>query len=233
VIVIFIVDFNKVYRGKRVMKRFFYSLMFVSLAFVQGCQKDESSTDAYSDADNIELIEMEAAEAEARAIQDLARLLADEAGSELEMANLSEADFEAALAQLEQEAPELLAWDQPSFDAVTFDKDSAELSEEQSQVLAANIEHAKEAVEAGNKLLIQGYADDMSGEAADQDVTLALCEKRANTVKDALVEAGIAEDMIQVAAAGSNDPLTWTTATDEAEQLAELAANRRVEVYAA
>ena len=214
------------------MKRFFYSLMFVSLAFVQGCQKDDSAETA-SNVDSIELDEMEAAEAEARAIQDLARLLADEAGSELEMANLSEADFEAALAQLEEEAPQLLAWDQPQFDAVTFDQNSAELSTEQSEILAANLDQAKEAVEAGNKLLIQGYADDMSNEAADQDVTLALCTERAEAVKSALVEAGIEESMIQVAAAGSNDPLTWTTATDEVEQLAELAANRRVEIYAA
>lgn len=214
------------------MKRFFYSLMFVSLAFVQGCQKDEDAT--ASNVESVELDEMEAAEREAMAIQDLARLLAEEAGSELEMANLSEADFERALAELEAEAPELLAWDQPQqFDAITFDQNSADLSEKQNEILAANIEQAKEAVEAGNQLLIQGFADEMSKEATDDATTLALCTDRANAVKDALVDAGIAESMIQIAAAGSHDSLTWTTATDEAEQLAELAANRRVEIYAA
>lgn len=105
-----------------------------------------------------------------------------------------------------------------SSEAFQFDFDDATLRPENREILSriAGILLASE----GYRLFIDGHTDDVGTAEYNQD----LSERRANSVRDYLVDAGIPPEVIEIHGFGKSHPLVDETTADAR------ARNRRVEI---
>ena len=103
-------------------------------------------------------------------------------------------------------------------DAFRFDFDSAALKPENRETLSriAGILLASE----GYSLFIDGHTDDIGTEEYNQ----GLSERRAESVRDYLVKAGIPADIISIKGFGKSNPLIKAKTQEAREK------NRRVEI---
>jgi peptidoglycan-associated lipoprotein len=83
---------------------------------------------------------------------------------------------------------------------VFFDYDKATVRDDQKAALAENASWLK--ANPGAKLLVEGHCD----ERGTAEYNLALGERRAKAVKDALVGAGIAADRLSTISYGEERP---------------------------
>ena len=99
-----------------------------------------------------------------------------------------------------------------------FDFDSAALKTENRETLSriAGVLLASE----GYRLFIDGHTDDVGTDQYNQ----GLSERRAASVRDYLVKAGIPADIVEVKGFGKSNPLVQAKSTDAREK------NRRVEI---
>lgn len=99
-----------------------------------------------------------------------------------------------------------------------FDFDSAALKPENRETLSriAGVLLASE----GYRLFIDGHTDDVGTEQYNQ----RLSERRAGSVRDYLVKAGVPADIIEVKGFGKSNPLVRAKSNDAREK------NRRVEI---
>jgi outer membrane protein OmpA-like peptidoglycan-associated protein len=119
-----------------------------------------------------------------------------------------------------------MKWDQPqAFRTIHFDFDKSEVRADQKELLAADIEAARIAIEQGKNVVVQGHCDQIGSPAYN----LALSEKRAKTVKNELVAHGLPAHKIDVIGFGQEVPLVWSDAQTRTELIKELAVNRRAE----
>ena len=99
-----------------------------------------------------------------------------------------------------------------------------ELTEAVSAELATIVDSPQ--VEAGGPIVLRGHSDTGS----EGEDTVEASRTRAEAVRDFLVEAGIAEERIEVIAFGGQNPLKPNALPDGTPNEAGRAANRRVEV---
>lgn len=212
------------------MKRFLYGMMVASLVIV-GCGGDKK--EAPAKIDDMSAMEMMTPEemraAEDAAMAQLAAILEGEgmnmAGDmgpdefgDFDLADLTEeermqlAAWEADAAAWAEEEMTAMAAAESDLPAVRFQEDSDEIQAS----LDDTITTAKAAVAAGKDIILQGHAF----EAGDDDYRLELSEARADSVRLALVEAGIEEGRIHAAGYGDALPLDDN----------DMAPNNRVEV---
>lgn len=117
-------------------------------------------------------------------------------------------------------APEL----EPLEASVTFAETGGELSEaalEDLEAILASPQMAK-----GGAIVLRGHTDSTGFDEAN----LRVSERRADMVRDWLVEHGVAEDRITVIAIGEQRPVAPNAKLDGTPDEAGRAANRRVDV---
>jgi outer membrane protein OmpA-like peptidoglycan-associated protein len=103
---------------------------------------------------------------------------------------------------------------------VTFASDSAEVPESMAPFLKTAAADLKQ-LKAGHVLEIAGYTDN-TGDAA---LNLALSQKRAEAVREALIKYGADPDMLVAKGYGAADPIASNDSADGRER------NRRIEYH--
>lgn len=133
---------------------------------------------------------------------------------------------------------------QENFDTLFFAAESSELNPGQDLALEANIEKAIKAANDGHKIVLRGHADLYESKAVDKDDLLALqndgpvvvqevdnillAKKRAEAVRQELIERGVPANKIEIAALGSCEPLVRND-QQGGWAFADSGRNRRVE----
>ena len=107
---------------------------------------------------------------------------------------------------------------------VTFAEGGSELSEAAKAQLAIILQ--SEQMELGGKVTLRGHSDSVGSDEAN----LRVSRKRAEAVRDYLVENGVAEDRIEVIALGEMRPVAPNANLDGTPNEEGRAANRRVDV---
>lgn len=107
---------------------------------------------------------------------------------------------------------------------LSFADGTPELTEAVSAELATLIESPQ--VEAGGSIIVRGHSDSAGTDEANLDAS----RERAEAVRDFLVEAGIAQERIEVIAFGEQNPVEPNALPDGSPNEEGRAANRRVEV---
>lgn len=107
---------------------------------------------------------------------------------------------------------------------LSFADGTPELTEAVSAELATLIESPQ--VEAGGSIIVRGHSDSDGTDEANLDAS----RERAEAVRDFLVEAGIAQERIEVIAFGEQNPVEPNALPDGSPNEEGRAANRRVEV---
>jgi len=129
--------------------------------------------------------------------------------------------------ELDTEAP---ATDQEraasAFKTVHFDFNKNVIRNDQREIVAHDAEIAKAAVEKGKKVVIEGHCDQIGSAAYN----LALSQRRAEAVKEALLEQGVAAENVKTLGLGYEHPIVWSDQKNRKALIAELAPNRRAEV---
>ena len=129
----------------------------------------------------------------------------------------------------DESAPEksTMAWqdadDEAQLDPVYFGFNKIGVDRKEQDKLAANIDRVKEVLaDADAKLVVEGYACTSAG---DEKYNKFISEKRAKTITEKLVEAGVPADRITAVGRGTENLLV--TEGDREDQ----APNRRVELH--
>jgi OOP family OmpA-OmpF porin len=122
--------------------------------------------------------------------------------------------------QVERAEPEL----EPLKASVSFAEAGQELSAAALEDLAAIME--SEQIAAGGAIVLRGHTDS----TGDDEANLRVSERRAEMVRDWLVENGVAEERISVIAIGEQRPIAPNANLDGTPDEAGRAANRRVVV---
>jgi OOP family OmpA-OmpF porin len=106
----------------------------------------------------------------------------------------------------------------PAFEATFFDFDKSDIKPEEKEFLDENIDMLKK--DPNLKIVIEGHTDYVGPEAYNQ----MLSERRARTVYDYLLTAGIASDRMKTIGYGETMPVI-SNLTPEGRAI-----NRRVEI---
>jgi peptidoglycan-associated lipoprotein len=112
-----------------------------------------------------------------------------------------------------------------AFKAVHFQFNKDEVRADQRTIIDENVQLAHQAAEQGKKIVIEGHCDQLGSAAYN----LALSQRRAQAIKEKMVNAGIAENDIKTIGYGQERPLVWSDARDRSSLIRELAPNRRAE----
>jgi peptidoglycan-associated lipoprotein len=112
-----------------------------------------------------------------------------------------------------------------AFKAVHFDFNKDNVKADQRTIINENVQLAHQASEQGKKIVVEGHCDQLGSAAYN----LALSQRRAQAIKEKMVQAGIASDDIKIVGYGNERPLVWSDAQDRASLVRELAPNRRAE----
>jgi len=113
-----------------------------------------------------------------------------------------------------------------AFKPVHFGFNENAIREDQEAVVTEDCELAQNAVEAGKEVVVQGH----TCQVGSASYNLALSQRRAESVKAEMVEAGIAAENIKTVGYGYEMPLVWSEKKDRPSLIKELAPNRRAEV---
>lgn len=125
---------------------------------------------------------------------------------------------------------EALAWSEEEeavdFRTIHFDLNKNGIRSDQKELLAQDIETAKVAVDKGKKLVISGHCCPLGSASFN----MSLSEKRAKSIKDEFVKAGVSESDVQILGVGSEMPVVLSDSDDREAKIRELAPNRRAEI---
>lgn len=130
------------------------------------------------------------------------------------------AAFERQLAQAEPEPMQRISLDADA----TFDFDKATLTERGKEDLDRIVEAARRSEET--RVQVTGYTDRIGPESYNED----LSRRRAQAVRDYLVENGVAEEAISLAAMGEQNPVVSCEGLAGNALISCLRPNRRTEV---
>jgi outer membrane protein OmpA-like peptidoglycan-associated protein len=112
-----------------------------------------------------------------------------------------------------------------AFKAVHFEFNKDKIRTNQQTIIDENVQLAHQATEQGKKIVVEGHCDQLGSAAYN----LALSQRRAQAIKEKMVNAGIAENDIKTIGYGQERPLVWSDARDRSSLIRELAPNRRAE----
>lgn len=114
------------------------------------------------------------------------------------------------------------------FKSVYFDLNKNTIKEDQKEVLKADIELAKKAVEEGRTLAVHGHCCKLGAPSYN----LSLSEKRANVIKNEMVKSGIPAGKIKTVGCGQEIPAVVIdeTGKNKKELINLLSPNRRSEI---
>jgi outer membrane protein OmpA-like peptidoglycan-associated protein len=113
-----------------------------------------------------------------------------------------------------------------SFKTVHFDFNKNSIREDQKTIVAQDVEAAKLAVDQGKKVVVEGH----TCQIGSASYNLALSQRRAETVKAEMIQAGVPVENIKTVGRGYENPVVWSDQTDRATLIKELSPNRRSEI---
>lgn len=113
-----------------------------------------------------------------------------------------------------------------AFKTVHFDFNKNSIRADQKPLVNEDVEIASNAVEQGKKVVIEGHCD----QVGSASYNLALSQRRAESVKEAMVNKGIDKNEIKTVGYGYERPVVWSDAKDRSTLIKELAQNRRAEI---
>lgn len=145
-----------------------------------------------------------------------------------EKALKAQEEISKLIAMLEEENKNIqpdLSFEKP-YRTVMFNPKSTEIAHNQAEAVKKNTEKALTASKSGKKFILRGHSDAIESDY-DDSVALHLAQKRAEAVKEELVQSGIDANNIEIAAIGSTEPLVFNFDKDHQEKNI---ANRRVEI---
>lgn len=112
------------------------------------------------------------------------------------------------------------------FKTVHFDINGNKVQTQEKDLLEENVALAAQAVEEGFDVVIEGHCCQLGPDGYN----LALSQQRAESIKTEMVKRGIPAKHIKTLAMGNEAPVVFTNAKDKAQQIKDLAVNRRVEI---
>ncbi len=113
-----------------------------------------------------------------------------------------------------------------SFKVVQFNFNKNDIRADQRDVVAQDVQLARNATSDGKNVIIEGH----TCQIGSASYNLALSQRRAESVKDAMVSNGVPADSIKTLGCGYEKPLVWSDARDRQMLIKELAPNRRAEL---
>lgn len=161
----------------------------------------------------------------------------DETNNNLELAEGEEIDEEMIDdEEYDDDNEELVFWEEdesiseevarPQFKTVHFDLNKNEIKQTEKEALAENIKLAKEAVQEGKKIVVNGHCCQLGAPSYN----IPLSERRAKVIKKEMVKQGIPEDSIKTVGWGQELPAVFSDSVNKETQIQELAPNRRAEI---
>lgn len=113
-----------------------------------------------------------------------------------------------------------------SFKVVHFNFNRNDIRPDQRDVVAEDIQLAREAVNEGKEVVIEGHTCQMGSAAYN----LALSQRRAEAIKQEMLSNGLPAEAVKTVGYGYERPLVWSDAPNRAGLIKALAPNRRAEV---
>ncbi len=113
-----------------------------------------------------------------------------------------------------------------SFKTVYFDFNKNSIRDDQKTVVAQDIKVAMDAADQGKDVVVEGHCDQVGSAAYN----LALSQRRAESVKQEMILAGISADKVKTLGYGYERPVVWSDQQDRAQLIRELQPNRRAEI---
>ena len=113
-----------------------------------------------------------------------------------------------------------------NFKVVNFDLNKNEIRADQADKVKENIKIAKKATGAGKKIVVSGH----TCELGSASFNMSLSEKRAKSISDEMVKAGVEQGKIAVLGCSCEHPVVFSDASDRKQKADELSANRRTEI---
>lgn len=127
---------------------------------------------------------------------------------------------------LEVDSDKATSQDAFAFKSVQFDFNKNSIRPDQKEVVSQDTKVAQQAVEQGKQVVVEGH----SCQIGSASYNLALSQRRAESVKEEMVQAGIASDTIKTIGYGYERPVVWSDTTNRKQMIKELSPNRRAEV---
>lgn len=112
------------------------------------------------------------------------------------------------------------------FKVVHFNFNKNDIRADQRDVVAADVELAKAAVQDGKNVVIEGHTCQIGSAAYN----LALSQRRAESVKHEMIEHGVPAQAVKTVGLGYEHPLVWSDAKSRPALIKALSPNRRAEV---
>lgn len=112
------------------------------------------------------------------------------------------------------------------FKSINFELNKNSIKHDQIASLEKDCELAKDILKQGKKVVVQGHCCQLGS----YSYNMALSQRRADIIKKEMVQRGIAENEIKTVGFGNELPLVWSSKTDRASLVKELAPNRRAEI---
>lgn len=128
----------------------------------------------------------------------------------------------APIVQAPPPAPKFEKFTMSATELFTFDSDAVNMPQPKLQQLATAIKEPG----SPEKIVITGYTDRLGSDQYNQK----LSERRAQAVKNYIVEQGISADRLVAEGKGEADPVVQCNEKNKAELIKCLAPNRRVEI---
>ena len=167
---------------------------------------------------------------EDKGVKDYAFVPMDD--EDLEDGDLSVAENDDFDYEWEDDGEMKLAWeDEPegqeySFKVVNFDLNKNSIRSDQKATVKENVKLAKNAAEEGKSLIVSGHTCPLGSASFN----LSLSEKRAQSIRNEMVKAGIPDEQVTILGCGAEHPVVLSNSSDRATRIQELSANRRAEI---
>lgn len=112
------------------------------------------------------------------------------------------------------------------FKTVHFDLNKNEIRADQAPILEEDIKLARQAVEEGKDVVVQGHCCQLGPDSYN----LALSQRRAEAIKQEMISRGVDAKHVKTVGCGNEMPLVWSDAQEKKALIQELAPNRRAEI---
>ncbi|MCK4265002.1 OmpA family protein [Candidatus Babeliales bacterium] len=115
--------------------------------------------------------------------------------------------------------------DEDGFERVQFEFNTDRLHKGQEEKLHKNIEVARKIASKENNVDVRAYCCEMGA----ADYNLALSQKRANVIRQEMINHGISPSKVTAVGRGQEYQVAWSNANDRVVRIKELSPNRRAE----
>lgn len=105
------------------------------------------------------------------------------------------------------------------FEPIKFNFDEYKIREDQKTVVAYDTEKTRTATQEGKAVLVKGHSDK---KCVSEAYNLAVSQKRAQTVANAMIEKGVSHKALKVVGVGDTEPAVNVAGKEERNRRVEL-----------